>query len=100
MLFPPVQDLLFERRNSYKNSVTVSRAGGGKIIFVSLDKVITIYMQLILINISGPMLQSLLKKVVGGHIILATNRRVSYLGYYFENPLKIIFAILEGLRGG
>lgn len=46
-----VQDLLLEKRNNKKNLIEVSRDGYDKVIFVLLDEIIIIHVQLALIII-------------------------------------------------
>lgn len=60
MLLLPIQGYFFEKRDSKKNLVLVSRSKSGKIIFILLDEIIGIYIRLTFINIIDFWLESLL----------------------------------------
>lgn len=69
-------------------------------IFILVDEIIIIYIQLNLINLWGFKFKSLLKEILEDSSILVMRKKQSYLKYCFEVLLKIICALLRGLEGG
>lgn len=58
VLLAPIQGSVFEERDCKKNTVTASGTGRGKIVFISRNKVVEIYVKLTLINFRGPGFES------------------------------------------
>lgn len=99
MIFLLIQSSLFEEHGGKKNLIATSKIRYSKIVFVLLDEVVIIHVQLALINVQCFMLKSLLWEVLGNSLILAINRKQLCLQYCLRDPLKIIFIVFGGLGG-
>lgn len=100
MLLPLVQSSLFDKNGDKKSLVAVSRVRHGKKVILLLDKLVTIYMQLTLLNLRRSGFESMLWRILRSSLILATSNKRLYFLYCFKNPIKIIFSILKNWRGG
>lgn len=75
MLLLLVESSLFEEYSGKKNSIVASKVSYGKLIFVQLDKIITIYVGLVFINVWSPRLKNPLWGTFGNFPILAMSKK-------------------------